>query len=282
MPSRSLLAAITALLLTACGGATGPTAPVVEGDGTTTDPAGSWVLVQALPEIDVPGDARVTMDVVADGDAWQVGGTSACNAYGGRVSTDGGTWSAEGFGQTDMGCDEPRMAAERAYLDALAEVAAWARPSADELVLTGPDVELRFDALPPVPTADLTATIWVLDGLMTGTGPEATTASPAAAADDATLRLESDGTVEASTGCRTFSGEWIETGDEVLFTTFGQRDDSPNVADDGTTTCSPDVVEQENHVLSALGDGFRAEVDGLQLTLISRDGLGLTYRAADG
>ena len=277
MPSRSPLVAIAALLLAACGGPAGPTAPVVEGDGTTADPAGSWVLVEAEPEVGVPSDARVTMEVTADGDAWQVGGTSACNSYGGRVITDGSTWSAEGYGGTAMACEEPRMAAERAYLDALAEVEAWSRPSTDELVLTGPGVELRYDALPPVPTADLTDTTWVVDGLVTGVGPDATTTSPDA--DDATLRLESDGTVEASTGCRSFAGKWTESGDEILFTTFGVRDDSPNLAADGTTTCTSAVVEQENHVLSVLGDGFHAEVDEQRLTLVSRDGLGLTYRA---
>lgn len=278
MPTRLLLTAIGALLLASCGGAAGPT--VVEGDGATTDPAGSWLLVDAQPAIDVPADARVTMEVVAEDDAWQVGGTAACNSYSGTVVTDGSTWRGEGYGGTEMGCDEPRMSAERAYLDALPAVDTWTRPSTDELVLTGPDVELRFEALPPVPTAELTATTWVLDGLVTGTGPDASVSSTAPGADEATLRLETDGTVDASTGCRTFSGEWTETGDEILLTTFGQRDDSPNVAADGTTTCDEAVVEQENQVLSVLGDGFRAEIDGQRLTLISRDGLGLTYRAA--
>ena len=96
------------------------------------------MLVDAQPMIEVPADARVTLEVLADGDAWQVGGTAACNSYGGTVVTD------------------------------------------------------------------------------------------------------------------------------------------------GITTCAEVVIAQENHVLSVLGDGFRAEVDGRRLTLISRDGLGLTYRAAGG
>lgn len=282
MPSAPLLStAVAALLLVSCGGG-GPAAPLVEGGGATPDPSGSWVLVGSDPVIDVPPGARVTMTVVAEDGGWEVGGTAACNAYGGTVVTDGGTWRGEGFGGTAMGCDEPRMAAERAYLAALPSVTSWTRPSADELVLTGPDVELRYASLPPVPTAELTATTWTLEGLVTGTGADASVSSPASGADEATLRLEPDGTMSASTGCRTFAGEWIEIGDEILLTTFGQRDDSPNVAADGTTTCGEAVVRQEDHVLSVLGDGFRAEVDGGQLTLISRDGLALTYRAAEG
>jgi len=173
------------------------------------------------------------------------------------------------------------MAAERAYLDALHAVDTWTRASAEELVLTGPDVELRFEMLPPVPTAELTVTTWVLEGLVTGTGADASVSSTAAGADEATLGLEPNGTVDATTGCRSFFGEWTETGDEILLATFGVRDDSPNVAADGTTTCKEAVVAQENHVLSVLGDGFRAEIDGQRLTLISRDGLGLSYRASE-
>lgn len=281
MPTRLLLTALAALLLTSCGGGAGPAAPTVEGDGAATDPEGSWVLVGAEPTIDVPANTRVTLEVTTEGEAWQVGGTAACNSYGGTVVTDGPGWQAQGYGQTDMACEEARMATERAYLDALGAIDRWARPSADRLVLTGPDVELRFDALPPVPTAELTATTWVLEGLITGTGSDASVASTAGSADEATLRLEDDGTVEASTGCRTFSGEWIETGDEILLTTFGVRDDSPNVAADGTTTCDEAVVAQEDHVLSVLGDGFRAEIEEQRLILTSRDGLGLGYRPAE-
>jgi hypothetical protein len=55
-------------------------------------------------------------------------------------------------------------------------------------------------------------------------------------AADATLVLDPDGRLAASTGCRAFDGEWVETGDELLFTTFGQTDDSPDVAADGSTS----------------------------------------------
>lgn len=278
MRSSWLLTALAGLVLTACAGAAGPIGTLDDG-GRAASPAGSWVLADAQPAIGVPTDARITLTIEPDGTAWQVGGTSACNSYGGTVVTDGDRWRGEGYGMTEMACEEPRMAAEQAYLDALLAVDTWARPSADELVLTGPGVDLRFAALAPAPTADLAATTWLLDALIFGTGPDATVSSTVADAEEATLHLDADGTMTASTGCRTFRGEWIETGDEVLLTTFGQRDDSPNVAADGTTTCPAAVVAQEDHVLSVLGDGFRAEVQGDQLTLVSRDGLGLTYRA---
>jgi heat shock protein HslJ len=280
VPTRLLLAVLAAVLLPACGGTTDPATPAVEHAGAD-DPAGSWALVDAEPAIDVPAGARVTLLVVAEGRAWQVGGTSACNTYGGTVVTDGTRWRTTGYGMTDMGCEERHMAAERAYLDALTAVDTWARPSEEQLVLSGRGATLRFAALPPVPTAELTGVTWVLDGIVTAAGEDATHASPAAGADEATLHLDHDGSVEVSTGCRTFSGEWVETGDEVLLTTFGERGDTPNVGGDGALLCDEAVVAQEDHVLSVLGDGFSAEVDGAHLTLTSRDGLGLTYLRAE-
>ena len=273
--------ALVGLVLGACAGAAGPSAAGPDDSGTPGSPQGSWVLADARPSIEVPADARITLSVEPDGGAWQVSGTSACNSYGGTVVTDGERWRGEGFGMTEMACEPPRMDAEAAYLDALLTVDTWARPSEDELRLTGPGTQLRFTALAPVPTAELTATTWVLDGLTVGTGADASVSSTVADAEEATLHLDVDGTMAASTGCRAFEGEWLETGDEILLTTFGEREGSPNVADDGTPTCSAAVIAQEDHVLSVLGDGFGAEVEGDQLTLSSRDGLGLTYRATD-
>jgi|GEM_PF-364967 len=278
---RHQLLVVVALLLAACGGAADPAGPVVDGDPGAS-PEGSWVLVSATPTIAVPDTARVTLEVSPEGDAWRVGGVAACNSYGGTVRTDGTTWAvADGFAVTEMGCDGGLMDVERAYLDALLAVDAWQRTAGDELVLSGPDVELRFELLEALDPAALVGTTWLLDGLVSGTGPDGAVSSTTPSADEATLRLAEDGTVEASTGCRTFTGTWVEPGDEVLLDTFGQRDDSPNVGDDGTPTCDEAVLAQEDHVLSVLGDGFRAEVDGRRLHLTSRDGLGLTWVTAD-
>lgn len=290
MRTRSLLVLLPATLavLTSC--ASEPGSPVIDGDdqeqsagdgdATTSEPSGSWVLTDADPPIEVPDGARVTMQVRDDGERWQVGGTSACNEYFGHVVVDGERWRSEGYGQTDMACEDPRMSAEQAYLDALQRIERWTRPAGDELVLQGGEVELRYAALPAAPISELTQTRWVLDGLLDEPAQDAAVRPPAPAADEATLYLDEDGSVEVATGCRTFSGEWTEVGDEVLFPTFGEREDSPNVGAEGTPTCDEDVVEQERHVLSVVGDGFRAEIEGELLTLISRDGLGLTFRAA--
>jgi heat shock protein HslJ len=80
--------------------------------------------------------------------------------------------------------------------------------------------------------------------------------------------LTSDGTLSGSTGCRELEGEWTERGDELLFT---------RLAAEGH--CSEDLKEQDSHVLSVLGDGFTARIDGQTLMLLSKGELGLGYRA---
>lgn len=72
-----------------------------------------------------------------------------------------------------------------------------------------------------------------------------------------------------STGCRELHGEWIEDGDEVLFATFGAEGN-----------CPEELREQDGHVVGVLGDGFTVKIDGDQLTIFSRGGLGLAYRAS--
>jgi heat shock protein HslJ len=229
--------------------------------GTGPDVAqGSWELVEG--EVDgaplvLPPDRRITFQV--DGD--EVGGT-VCNHY-------FGTWGAAGIGglgSTDMACDPPAlMELESTYLGALQAVRD-AEVAGEVLRLTGDGVDLQFTATPPVPVADLVDTTWELTTLLDGD----TASSTVAGAEPATFVLRGDGTAEGSTGCRTFTGRWVEDGDEVLFTDLAMDGDCPD-----------ELWAQDDHVVAALGDGFRAQVDGQQLTVTSRDGDGLVYTAVD-
>lgn len=230
------------------------------GGGPPAAAQGAWELERG--EVDgaplaLPDGRRITLEV--DGD--EVGGT-VCNHY-------FGTWDGSGIGSlgsTDMACDPPAlMELESAYLGALQRVRRAALDG-DGLHLTGDAVDLRFTATPPVPVADLAGTVWELTTLVDGDAASST----AADADPATLLLRDDGTGEGTTGCRSFTGRWVEEGDEVLFTDLAMDGDCP----DG-------LWAQDDHVVAVLGDGFRAQVDGQQLTLTSRDGDGLVYTAVE-
>lgn len=108
------------------------------------DIEGNWRLVsgsvsgQPIPLIE---GRPITLQV----DGPNVSGNSSCNQYGGQVLVDGSAIEFGDLFSTLMGCEAELMAAESAYTDALQRVDTVAFDGA-ELVLTGPDAELRFTA----------------------------------------------------------------------------------------------------------------------------------------
>jgi heat shock protein HslJ len=252
MARTGLLLAV--FLLTGCAG--GPA-----GGATTDDVAGEWDLVSgtaagaALPQ---PSGASATLLF----DGTQAGGRSFCNLYGTGYSLDGDTIRFEGFSGTEMACEPAVMTAERAYLSALGAVDRVAMDGGD-LLLTGDDVELRFEPVPPVPTSALVETEWVLETVLDGDLASSTLGEPA------TLNLADDGTMTGSTGCRTLTGTWETRGGTVVL---------PDLAADGE--CPDDLRTQDDQVVTVLGDGFRASIVEDRLTLSDPDGRGLVYLAA--
>ncbi|MFZ0014602.1 MAG: META domain-containing protein [Acidimicrobiia bacterium] len=191
----------------------------------------------------------------------QVSGTASCNGYGGTFDLDGSSISLGNLAMTEMACfPEETMEAEQMYAGALIRVD---NVSVDgDLTLTGPGVELVFSALAPVPEAALTNTVWVLDGLVTGD-------TVTSVSGRSTVEFFTDGSVLGDTGCRPFSGQYVVNGAEVLLT---------ELAADGNE-CEPGLSDQDNHVISVLGDGFRVEIEGEMFTAWSVGEEGLVYRA---
>ncbi len=155
-----------AVLLAACGGNDPLSSLSPDGDDqggdTMAGPHGAWVLVEAVPAIQVPDGARINLTVEeAEDGSLRAGGTAACNSYGGTVEVDGTSWSLSQVAVTEMACEPALMEAESAYLEALDAVDAWRR-DADGLELTGGDVMLTFELLnrpaSPAPRGRSTAT----------------------------------------------------------------------------------------------------------------------------
>ncbi len=218
----------------------------------------SWTLTSGTgPEGPVPivPDWPITLTFDVD----TLGGTAACNGYGGEYSIDGDRISLGGLGHTDMGCDGAVMASQSAFLAAVTEVD-QVLISGSTLTLTGPGTELVFSLDAPVPVAELVGQLWLLDTLIDG--ETATTVR----GDPATLLLRTGGAINGSTGCRSLSGEYVINGSQVLFTTFSAGGDCPS-----------ELSKQDSHVVGVLGDGFTAAIDGQRLTVTSAGGLG--YRA---
>jgi heat shock protein HslJ len=200
----------------------------------------------------------ITLNITED----SANGTAACNGYGTGVLMAEGQITFSEIISTAMACSpEEVMESEARYLDALSRVDSFAGDK-DRLTLTGDDVEMSFIALPPVPVAELTGTVWVLESLIDGHSVSNV------AGERATLELYTDGSMLGATGCRGLHGRYAVTGVEVAF---------PDMTAEGE--CPAHLFEQDSHVIAVLGDGFRAVVDGQTLTLTSDGELGLVYRA---
>lgn len=276
-PAHSTATALVvlALALSGCAGADDDTAPADA--GTTTSPdadptgapvaggidtRGAWVLTAATidgQDLQWPEDARIDLAPTEDG----VGGRAACNLWFGNATVGDGTITIGQLGQTEMACAPPLMQVEADYLDALARVSTWQR-NGDGLTLAGDGVELVFvEELPPS-DEDLVGVRWELESLVAGD-------AVSSVADDAFLELSDDGTLVGATGCRVLEGEWVMEGATVTVTTL-----------EANGQCDPDVVDQDDHVVSTLGT-FTVAIEGDRLTITTTQGTGqgLVYRAAD-
>lgn len=240
-------------------GASGSPAATPGGGSGTIDGSGDWRLVSGtnagVPIAIVPG-SDITMTVEGS----QISGRSACNQYGGDIIVANGQVQFGPLFMTEMACEEPVMASEAAYHAALAGIRAATRDG-DTLTLTGDGVELVFERLAPPPTADIVGTVWVLESLISADAVSSVMGEPAL------LVLDPNGSFTGSTGCRSFTGRYTIANAEILFTEFAMDQ----------TTCSPELQDQDNHVVSVLGDGFRAEVDGEKLTIAGTGNEGLGY-----
>jgi heat shock protein HslJ len=229
-------------------------------DGGSTDPADltgvTWQLdgssIASLVG-DSPPDAVVTLEF-ADG---QAAGRAACNSYGGAYQAgDDGTLSFELFAVTQMACDEPLMALERAYLAALGQVTGFSVEI--DLVLTGGDVPLTFSATPPPEPLPLVGTAWTLTTIASGDAVSSTITGT-----ETTAELAADGSIAGSAGCNQYSGTYTEgEGGLLSFSAFATT----------KMMCAEDVMAQEAAFLSAMEQVAGYAIEGTQLSLLDASG----------
>jgi heat shock protein HslJ len=119
--------------------------------GATASLDGEWQLRDGTNQgqpIPIVAGSRITLKV----DGTQVGGSAACNLYGGTLEVHGSSVVISALSMTEMACQEDLMASEAAFLAALPRTTTIAR-NGDNLVLTGPELELHFDLVAPVADA---------------------------------------------------------------------------------------------------------------------------------
>lgn len=245
---RSAITIALALAFTACADEPRAWGPDQHVEDVT------WILdvgsVQTL-EPDSPGDARATIRL-EDGEA---GGTAACNLYGGTYEVGGaGAISIRVEGMTEMACDDPVMALEAAFVDALGGVTSY-RFEGDDLVLEGAGPALRFFAERALP---LEGTAWRLDGI----GGGGDTVSSVLAGTEVTATFDPDGRLAGSGGCNGYGAPYSVDGDAI------------QIAEIAATAigCEPDVMAQEAAFFEALGRAATFRIEGSTLMLLDASG----------
>jgi heat shock protein HslJ len=237
---------------------------LVSGCGEPSEPAaiaGAWQLTSGTLDgepIPIVDGFPITLTI----ETTTVSGTAACNGYGGSYAVVDGALVISELAATAMACSpEETMSSESAYLEALTRATSMTVID-DQLTLAGEGVELEFIALPPVPTADLTNTVWVLESLIEGDS------ASSVGGERATLELFTDGSMLGSTGCRNLNGRYVVSGAEVHINELAANGE-----------CPQELEAQDGLVVTVLGDGFRALVERDTLTLTSVGNQGLVYRA---
>ena len=241
---------ILALLLSGCS--------LLSGGSASLD--GEWLLQEGTNQgaaVPIVAGSKITLRI----DGQQAGGSAACNLYGGTIKVSGSSISISALSMTEMACQEKLMASEAAYLAALPRVTTVDR-SGSSLVLSGPQVELRFVLVPPVANANLGGTTWILDSLISGDAVSSTVG------ERVTLQLGGDGRLSASTGCRNVTGSYTVSDGQVQVT-LDPWD---------TIGCAEEVGAQDAHILGVLASAFSIDVDGDRLTLMAGN-QGIGYRA---
>jgi heat shock protein HslJ len=220
---------------------------------------GQWQLQAGTNQgqpVPIVAGSRITLNV----DGTQIGGSAACNTYGGTIQVGGSSVVISALSMTEMACQEDLMASEAAYLAALPRVTTVAL-NGNSLVLSGPQVELRYARVAPVADADPVGTTWILESLIRGETVASTVA-------EATLQLSGEGRISATTGCREVTGRYTMSEGQVQVT-LDPYD---------TIGCAAPLGDQDALILDVLSNGIAVSVEGDRLTLSAGD-KGLGYRA---
>lgn len=263
--SRIIPAAFLLVLVAVACGTDDPQSDPSSGGGNPGDQSarsidGDWLLIAGSIDgnpLNLKPDYDVTLTIAGT----DIGGRAACNGYGGSAVIARDTFSIDGISMTEMGCEPSIMDLEATYAEALLRVGSATR-TGEALRLTGDGIDLAFETIPPVATAELLGTVWVLDTIIEGDAASSTLVS----ADEATLSLAVDGTFTGSTGCRTISGDYVIATGSVQFTSWGAEGECPS-----------ELAAQDSQVITVLEGPFTVVVDGDRLTVTAPGGEALTY-----
>jgi heat shock protein HslJ len=259
-----------ALVAAGCGGDddSRPAGEPVPTPGPSSSVDGDWIAISGVTDgatIELVEGRDVTLTI----DGSSIGGTAACNGYGGEADFGEGSISVGQVYVNEMGCEAPIHEVEQAYIAALT-TATHVVVIDDVLTLSSGDDEWVFERAAPVADTELVGTTWVLDTLITG---DAASNSPGM--DAAFLEFSDDGTLIGSTGCRQLEGEWSLQSATIEIPVLSPIDDP------AAGVCAPESEALDGVVITVVESGVTAEIDGNRLTLTAPGGDGLSFQAGD-
>lgn len=228
------------------------------------------LVVVAITEAGVEREPVPGTEIRLNFEDGQLGASAGCNSMSGRHAIDGAVLVVEELATTEMAC-EPALMAQDAWL---AEVLTG-RP---EVVLDdngislidGSTALLLVDREAVRPDAPLVGTVWVLDTIFEGSGPDGT-ATNVPGGVEASVTFGEDGTYGIDTGCNTGSGSYEQLGVDVLELA------GPAITAIG---CGGDEGAVEAAVLAVFAPGeVDVAIDDQRLTLTTETA-GLGFRAA--
>ncbi len=256
-------------VLVACGSAdsSGDSAPAGEApDGVTSRDWVSTLVTVDGQERPLVDGTQIALSFGATGD---LAADAGCNQLSGSTSWDSDSLTVAGLGGTEMGCDPKRMDQD-AWLSDLLLATPTVQVDGDTMTLTaGPTVIAFVDREAAMPDRALAGTLWVLDGLGSGTADDAALGSVPAGVRS-TLSINGN-ELSLKPGCNSAGGAVEVTADTLSFGPIAATlMDCPGARSD---------VEQV--VLGVLTGEVAYSIDEDTLTLTRGDSV-LVYRADAG
>ncbi len=190
--------------------------------------------------------------------------SAGCNTMSGQGRVSGGALVVDPLAQTEMGCDTARMAQDQ-WVSAFLGGKPTVDLAGEALTLHGGGVRIELvNDKTTNPDRPLAGTRWVVTSLVSGE----TVSSVPADAGEAALVIDAAGTFTGTTGCGSVKGDVTIAGKSVTFSNTTGFD----------VTCAHAEVRGAMAVALLRGP-VRFSITGDQLTLLGRDGTGLTFTA---
>ena len=258
MIARIAVAALSVLLLVACGSRAG--------SGGLDDLRGRTFLSTGVTENGQPkqlvAGTRIRLSFGEEGR--RIGVNAGCNHMGGEARVENGRLVAGEMAMTAMGCDGGRSEQDDWLAKFLAGMPTISS-SGTELVLANNTTEIRLlDRTVADPDRPLVGTRWVVESVI-----DRDTASSIPQGATAHLLMNADGTFTGTTGCNQMGGAAVIAGPTIRF-------------NDVYTTkmaCEDARMRLEQAVLGVLRDEVSYEIEADLLRLRHASGKGIDLRA---